>query len=41
MRRTRCFAASARMLDLPAQDLAVWEAALRDVAGALDPGSES
>lgn len=35
------FAASARMLDLPAQDLAVWEAALRDVAGALDPGSES
>lgn len=35
------FAASIRMLDLPAQDPAVWEAALREVAAALDPGVES
>ena len=35
------FGASIRMLDLPPQDPAVWEAALRDVAAALDPGVES
>lgn len=34
------FAGSARMLDLPAQDWSVWEAALRETAAALDPGPE-
>lgn len=35
------FSSSARMLDLPAQDPAVWRAALRDVAASLDPGRAS
>ena len=34
------FAISARMLDLPAQDAAIWDAALREVAAALDPAPE-
>jgi 4-amino-4-deoxychorismate lyase len=34
------FAQSARMLDLPEQDLSVWDAALRDVADTLDPAPE-
>ena len=34
------FAISARMLDLPAQDGAIWDAALHDVAAALDPAPE-
>jgi 4-amino-4-deoxychorismate lyase len=34
------FANSARMLDLPAQDWSVWEAALRETAAALDPAAE-
>jgi 4-amino-4-deoxychorismate lyase len=36
------FAESVRMLDLPAQDWTVWEAALREVAAALslEPGTE-
>ncbi len=32
---------SARMLDLPEQDVAVWASALHDVAAALDPAVES
>lgn len=34
------FAQSARMLDLPAQDFTVWNAALHDVAAALDTAGE-
>jgi 4-amino-4-deoxychorismate lyase len=34
------FAESIRMLDLPDQDASVWDAALRDVAGTLDPAPE-
>lgn len=34
------FANSVRMLDLPAQDTSVWDAALREVAAALDAGPE-
>ncbi|HWH97239.1 MAG TPA: aminotransferase class IV [Pseudolysinimonas sp.] len=34
------FAISARMLDLPEQNTSVWDAALRDVAAALDPAPE-
>lgn len=34
------FAQSARMLDLPAQDFTVWNAALHDVAAALDTTGE-
>lgn len=33
-------ARSARLLDLPPQDLGVWDAALRDVAGAIDAPDE-
>lgn len=32
---------SARMLDLPAQDVAIWASALHDVAAALDPSVDS
>jgi 4-amino-4-deoxychorismate lyase len=34
------FAESIRMLDLPDQNASVWDAALRDVAGTLDPAPE-
>jgi len=34
------FAESVRMLDLPAQDFTVWDAALHDVAAALEPSGE-
>lgn len=33
------FATSIRMLDLPAQDTSVWDAALRETAAALDPAA--